>query len=179
MKKPQSYFYVGPKEIAERVETRYEGNRIIQIKDVLKWVKDSKQTIVNEQVIATFVINEQEELVITDRHLEHVVCAGGRNVLSAGEITFSFEEENLSVSEISNQSTGYCPKPTSWGIVEKVLDKIGVEHPKKFTKAYEFRYCENCQTKNLIKEKIYECAVCEADLDVEWNIDKICQMRLR
>lgn len=172
-KKAQSYFYVGAKEIAARVEKQYEGSTITQIKDIQQWIKEFNQSIINEHLIATFIISEQEALVISDRHSEHVMCAGGRPVLSAGEITFSFEKEIIFVSEISNQSTGYCPKPSSWEIVEKVLDKIGIAHPKKFTRAYEFRYCEHCQTKNLIKEEIYECAVCQSDLDIEWNIYKI------
>jgi len=173
MRKKQSYFFVGSKELEARVEEKYEGKKINQIKDIYQWIKESNQRIENENIIATFIVNEQEELVISDRHSEHVMCAGGRNVLSAGEITFNFEKKNIFVSEITNQSTGYCPKTTSWEIVNITLSKIGIEHPKYFTKAYEFRYCENCQTKNLIKEEIYQCAVCNSDLDFEWNIYKI------
>lgn len=173
MNKFQSYFYVGPKEIIERVDKRYEGTKITQIKDILKWVEDFNQTTVDEKLIATFVISENEELLISDRHSEHVMCAGGRNVLSAGEITYSFEKKEIYVSEISNQSTGYCPKPDSWEIVEIVLSKIGLEFPKYFTRAFEFRYCENCETKNLIKEGIYECAVCGFELDLEWNFSEM------
>ena len=177
MKEFQSYFYVGPKEIEARVDKKYEGSKINQIADIQKWMEESNQTITNEIVIATFIVNEQEELVVSDRHLEHLVCAGGRNVLSAGEITFSFDQKEVYVSEISNQSTGYCPKPISWEIVEIVLNNIKIDHPKYFTRAYEFRYCENCQTKNLIKEKIYECAVCSFDLDAEWNFNKMTKYK--
>ncbi len=175
MNPPQSYPYIDPKEITQRVSKKYEGSKIIQIEDLRKWIKNSNQILVNDQLTATFVINEQKELVISDRNSEHVVCAGGRKVLSVGEITFGFEdedEEEIFVAEISNQSTGYCPKPTSWEAVELALEKIGVEHPTFFTKAYEFRYCENCQTINLIKEEIYECAVCGEELALEWNMDK-------
>jgi len=173
MKNIQSYFYVGSEEIAKRVDKRYEGNKIAQISDIQKWIENDNQTIVNENLIATFIINEQKELVISDRHSEHVMCAGGRSVLAAGEITFSFEKEDVFVSEISNQSTGYCPKPASWEIVEFVLNTLVIEHPEYFTAAFEFRYCEHCETTNLIKEEIYECAVCGADLAVEWNFDKM------
>jgi len=169
MKEYQSYFYVGPAEIKTRIHKKYEGNKIKQIKDLQKWIKASNQKITNGELIATFIINEQKELVVSDRHSEHVVCAGGKNVLSAGEITFSFEKKEIYISEITNQSTGYCPKPTSWEIVEIVLNKLNVAYPKYFTSAFEFRRCLNCQTKNLIKEEIYECAVCNADLDIEWN----------
>jgi len=177
MKHIQSYFYVGSEEIAERVDKRYEGAKIRQITDIQKWIEDTDQTITNENITATFIINEEKELVISDRHSEHVMCAGGRNVLSAGEITFSFEQEEVSVNDISNQSTGYCPQSASWEIVEIVLDKIGIEHPQFFTRAFELRYCEQCQTKNLVKEEIYECAVCGADLDLEWNVDKMASVK--
>jgi len=50
---------------------------------------------------------------------------------------------------------------------------LGWYYPKYFTRAFEFRFCENCHTKNLIKEDIYECAVCDSDLDLNWNFDKV------
>lgn len=173
MKNTLSYNYVGSKEIAERVEPKYEGTKITQVREIFDWVKHADQTIVEGKIIATYIISEEEKLVINDRHSEHVMCAGGRKVLSAGEITFSFDKEEVYVSGLSNQSTGYCPKSTSWEIVVWVLDKIGIKHPSQFTQSFEFRYCENCQTKSLIKENIFECAVCESDLDLEWNIDKM------
>ncbi len=173
MEKFQSYFYVGSDEILEKVDEKYEGVKINRIEDIQKWIEASNQIITNENIIATFIINEQKQLVISDRHSEHVVCAGGKNVLSAGEITFNFEQENISVSEISNQSTGYCPKPDSWKIIRIVLNQLKIEHPKYFTRAFEFRLCENCHTKNLIKEDIYKCAVCNSDLDLNWNFGKI------
>lgn len=174
MNSPQSYPFIGSKEIAQRVASKYEGTKIREIDDILQWMEAENQTIMDEQITATFIINEQQELVISDRHSEHVVCAGGRKVLSVGEITFAFgfEGEEIYVSEISNQSTGYCPKPSSWEAVEIALKKIGVRHPAFFTKAYKFRFCENCQTINLIKEETYECAVCEGELELEWNMDK-------
>ncbi len=173
MEKIPSYFYVGSKEIRTRVHKEYEGYKISQIEDIQRWIENTNQAVVNEHLIATFVINEQAELLISDRHSEHVMCAGGQAVLSAGEITFSFEKEKIVVSEISNQSTGYCPKPSSWEIVEIVLNKLEIEHPNAFTSAFEFRYCVVCETKNLVKEEVYECIVCGSDLDLEWNIHKM------
>ena len=173
MKEFQSYYFVGSKEIKSRVEKRFEGKRINRKEDIRNWIKESGQNLRDDEIVATFVIKESEELVISDRHSEHVLCAGGKDVLSAGEITFRVEKGKISVIEITNQSTGYCPKPNSWGIVEIAIARIGIEHPEYFTKAYDFRYCENCETKNLIKEEIYECAVCGSELELEWNIDKI------
>ena len=101
------------------------------------------------------------------------MCAGGKKVLSAGEITFNFEKAIVSVIEISNESTGYCPKPDSWEVIELVFNRLKIAHPKYFTSAFEFRLCEYCLTKNLIKEEVYECAVCGTNLDLNWNFDKM------
>lgn len=172
MKIIPKYAYVGPEEIYKRVEEKYEGTRIRRASDISKWLVESKQERLNGLITLTFVISEQEELLIADRHLEHVVCAGGRDVLSAGEITFSFEEREVCVYAITNQSTGYCPRASSWEVVDKVLNKIEIDHPYNFTNAYEFRYCENCHNRNLIKDELYECILCGAELDLEWNFQK-------
>ncbi|BDA71358.1 hypothetical protein CAL7716_055240 [Calothrix sp. PCC 7716] len=58
----------------------------------------------------TVIIDVDEQLWIADRHSEHVQCARGQRVLSAGEITFTLASSNVLVSEVSNQSTGYCPE---------------------------------------------------------------------
>ena len=172
MKRVPSYFYVGSQAIRKKVDPKYEGHKIKNAEAVKKWINETNQELIHESVIATFIINEQSDLVISDRHSEHVMCAGGRNVLSAGEITFSFENGKIFISEISNQSTGYCPRPASWEIVAIVLDQTDLEYPQSFTKAFEFRYCENCHATNLIKEEIYECVLCGTDLDAEWNFHK-------
>ncbi len=64
--------------------------------------------------IATFIITLNEELLVAPRRSEHVACASGGPVLSAGEITF---DDNLVVIEVTNQSTGFCPEPESWASV--------------------------------------------------------------
>ena len=174
MESAHSYFYVGSPEIRARVDEQYEGQRITAPSDVREWVSKTRQTIIGEELTVTFIISEERQLIISDRHSEHVVCAGGRNVLSAGEMTFCFDRgEELSVSELSNQSTGYCPQPSSWQVVEAVLDQLGIAHPGRFTRAFEFRYCYRCDTRNLIKENIFECAVCGADLPLTWNFDQL------
>lgn len=178
MKYLQIYNYVGSKEIRDRVDERFIGKTIIKIQDIMDWIEESDQIIKHESLIATFIINLNTDLVVADRHSEHVICAGGKKVLSAGEITFNFEKEGIEVSEISNQSTGYCPEPKSWNKVEFALNKIGIKHPGFFTKAYDFRYCENCGNKNLIKENIFECLICEQELDIKWNIYKMYGERI-
>ncbi len=48
--------------------------------------------------VASFVITMNHELALAPRRSEHVACASGGPVLSAGEITF---DEDLTVTEIT------------------------------------------------------------------------------
>jgi hypothetical protein len=114
-------------------------------------------------VVVTFIIDPSGQLWINDRRSEHVLCAGGGDVLSAGEMTFSLRPK-LEVVEVSNQSTGYCPEPDSWPAVENVLTRLGIPHPKDFTLICIFRRCEACHTLNLVKDDWFECAVCQSPL---------------
>jgi hypothetical protein len=75
--------------------------------------------------VATFVIDLNGDLLVADRRSEHVACAGGGPVLSAGEMFFLVEEDRVEVTDVSNQSTGYCPEPSSWPGVAAALDRIG------------------------------------------------------
>ena len=165
----KSYSYVGTREIYSQVHPEKAGYPINTPEDVRQWTESTDQEIHFHQIIATFVITEQGELLINGRHSEHVVCASGNPVLSAGEITFLLQGSELEVSEISNQSTGYCPQPESWTSVERVLDKIGIEHPGHFTQAFDFRKCEQCKHTNLIKDQVFECLICGSKLPEEWN----------
>lgn len=169
----QRYSYVGPQEIIDELDLTLGGYLITTVQDVQKWIKVTSQEIENDQVTATYIINLETQLLINDRRSEHVMCAGGKEVLSAGEITFFIDGNDLYVSEISNQSTGYCPKPESWVSVEKSLQQIGIDHPDYFTNIFEFRYCANCKGKNLIKDQVFECAICGHELPLEWNFDKV------
>ncbi len=67
-------------------------------------------------------------------------------------------------------STGYCPEPESWPAVAAALDKAGIRHPNKFTRAFLFRRCENCKQTNIVKEDNFTCAVCGTELNKEWNL---------
>lgn len=171
--KYQSYSYVGAEKIKEETDLTIGGYKIVEVEDIKEWIQGRPSELANGTITATFVISEEEELIINGRHTEHIMCAKGHNVLSAGEVIFQLEANEISISEISNQSTGYCPKPASWPIVEMVLAKIGIEYPEGFTNAYDFRYCEACKNINLIKDDVYQCLVCNSDLDLEWNFDKM------
>lgn len=166
------YRYVGSSEILDNIPKSSARKCIHSSQDLIQWVEDTKQTQEYDgAIIVTFIIDTNGELWINDRHSEHVLCANGQNVLSAGEMTFSMDD-NVEVIEVTNQSTGYCPEPDSWYAVEGALDKAKIPHPSNFTAAYLFRRCENCGQKNIVKDEWFYCGVCDNSLDKEWNFDK-------
>src|SRR5688500_4384120 len=97
------YRYVGPKEIADRVHSEHSGTPIRSADDLLAWVRATNQHVSGGSVVATFVIGTDGLLRIADRRSEHIACAGGQPVLSAGEMTFSVAN-GVEVVEISKQS---------------------------------------------------------------------------
>jgi hypothetical protein len=147
--------------------------RVQSPNDVLRWIADTRQTRSKDKtVIATFIIDTEQRLWINDRHSEHVVCAAGEDVLSAGEMTFFVDKLQVEVVEVTNQSTGYRPEPESWSIVANALVHIGLPHPEDFTTSFLFRRCDACGTTNIVKEMWFECGVCQAALSREWNYGK-------
>lgn len=166
---PTLYRYIGPPEIAARVNAERLGVPIRSPDDVRAWIKGTAQDIASGSVIATFIVDESGLLRIADRRSEHVACAGGRPVWAAGEITFAVTR-NLEVTEVSNQSTGYCPEPSSFEAVAAALDAAGILRPSNYTFACEFRRCERCDTFCLIKDDSFACAVCGGELPVQYNV---------
>jgi hypothetical protein len=170
----KTYPYVGPPEIAARAAGRCAGTAVTCAAEVQTWLRDSRQAVERGRTVAaTFVVDPQGRLLIADRHDEHVACAGGGHVLSAGEMFFDFgsdgEAGSVRVAEVSNQSTGYCPEPESWPAVGRALDRAGIPHPGGFTAACVFRRCEACGSRNIVKDDWYFCDVCGATLPAEWN----------
>lgn len=165
----KSYAYVGPEELNELVHESDDVRTVKCREDVQQWIKETGQAIGNDnEVIATFVVRKDKRLYISDRHAEHIVCAKGQPVLSAGEITFKVDKA-IGVSAITNQSTGYCPEPQSWKYVAKALKKAKLEYGKGFTIEFIFRKCSKCDSINIVKDDWYVCAVCDEDLDKKWN----------
>jgi hypothetical protein len=117
----------------------------------------------------TFVVDLEGTLRLAPRRSEHVACAGGRPVLSAGEITFEPGPDGPEVTSATNQSTGYCPEPGSWTAVAAALDRIGVPRPGRFTDEFHFRRYSRCEERNIVKDGDFACAICEADLPAAWN----------
>ena len=166
----KQYHYVGPLEIKHVARQPAQRAVIRRAQDIAGWVNDTQQRLsADDTITATFVIDLQEELWIADQHSEHVYCASGQDVLAAGEMTFELANDQVSVTAITNQSTGYCPEPASWTAVQSVLDRLQLPHPGEFTPSFIFRRCIKCGTTNVVKDGWFECAVCQAPLPEEWN----------
>jgi hypothetical protein len=118
----------------------------------------------------TFVVDTDGVLRLAPRRSEHVACAGGGPVLSAGEIGFSREAGRWVVAEISNHSTGYCPDTSSWPAVAEALDRAGLDRPSGFTHEVVFRRCMTCRERNIVRENDFVCVFCESDLPALWNV---------
>jgi DNA-directed RNA polymerase subunit RPC12/RpoP len=161
---PRAYRYVGPPEVLAQVRAETQGRPIATHADLESWLASC-----GDEDPFTFVIDVDGVLRLASRRSEHVVCAGGEEVLAAGEIAFAGDGGGWVVSEVSNQSTGYCPDPDCWPAVADALDRAGVPHPGEFTAPLVFRRCPACAQRNLVKDADYVCAVCGAELPEEWN----------
>ena len=159
------YRYVGPRNIAERVRNAPSGTVVGSVSDILAWVRATHQhPDAAGCVIATFVIDPAGALRVADRHSEHLACAAGGLVQSAGEITWVLDGASVEVEAVSNQSTGFCPEPESWPAGEAALRSVGLTPPTGFNPACIFRCCEHCSSICLIKDDVFACALCEAEL---------------
>ena len=167
----RSYRYIGPADLAQLVRPGFEGRAIRTSTDFSTWVEARRETEFAEPF--TFVIDSRGILRLAPRRSEHVVCAGGGQVLSAGEIGFARRGTRWAVVEVSNQSTGYCPDPLSWSAVASALDRVGLARPNRFTHEVVFRRCPGCRERSVVKDGDFVCVFCGADLPPRWNIDEL------
>ncbi|WP_328794303.1 hypothetical protein [Herbidospora solisilvae] len=165
----RSYRYVGPPELAALIRPGGEGRRIGSTADLDDWADGLVPGELAEPV--TFVVDLDGLLRVASRRSEHVACAGGGRVLSAGEMSFSRESGLWTVAEVSNQSTGYCPDTSSWSAVAEALNRAGLRHPAGFTHAVVFRRCPRCRELNIVRERDFVCVFCGSDLPEVWNVD--------
>jgi hypothetical protein len=121
-------------------------------------------------VPATFILDTDVRLWLAARRSEHVVCARGMPVLTAGEMFIHRDGGEVRVVRVSNQSTGYCPPVDTWDILADVLKRLGIGCPEGFEPACEFRRCVACRGIQIVKDSVYECTVCGAALPVDWNL---------
>ena len=171
------YQYVGSERLRLAVAGCPPGSRIASLQDIEDWIrKTGKEPNAAGLIAATFVADLDGYLRVADRHYEHIACAGGMPVLSAGEIFFGTGDRSIEVVEISNQSTGFCPEPKSWAAVAKAIERIPLPHPGKFTAEFIFRRCPNCAELNIVKNNLFLCAVCDTRLPAIWNCDRVSKL---
>lgn len=161
------YRYAGPADVAGR--SGPAGRPIHVTPDVDGWLAEAAPPDRAEPF--TYAVDPHGTLRVAPRRSEHVACAGGGEVLAAGEITFARNAAGWTVTEVSNQSTGYCPDPSCWPAVAAALDRIGLGHPGAFTAEFLFRRCPDCATLNVVKEGDFACAACDQVLPRSWNVD--------
>lgn len=121
-------------------------------------------------VPGVFIVDLKKKLWVADRYSEQVACARGHDVFAAGEIFFELESQE--VVHVTNQSTGYCPEPSSWDAVAAALKKAKIPHPDGFDPAFEFRRCRQCWNVSIVKDGDFDCLMCGAELPAEWNLDE-------
>jgi hypothetical protein len=166
----QRYRYVGPDDLLASARATGEGAAIAAAADLGRWLASRPPAERDEPF--TFVVGLDGVLRLAPRRSEHVACAGGRDVLAAGEIRFAREGGGASgwaVVGVSNQSTGYCPDPGSWTAVAAAFGRAGLAHPGHFTDALLFRRCPGCGERNVVKDGHFYCALCDAALPAHWN----------
>lgn len=165
----RQYHYVGPEDIsAAAIGT--SGWRITSGDDLEERL--AGLPIQDRRQPQTFIVDTAGTLRLAARRSEHVACAGGGPVLSAGEIAFAGLERGWRVGDVTNQSTGFCPEVSSWSAVAAACERAGLAHPGRFTDAFEFRRCIDCDQINIVKDSDFTCAACGADLPTEWNVTR-------
>ncbi|MFD0592825.1 hypothetical protein ACFQZ4_09935 [Catellatospora coxensis] len=97
------YRYLGPPELLAAVRPGHLGRPLDSAPAVQAWAAQ----VGGEPF--TYVVDAAGRLLAADRRSEHVACAGGRDVLSAGELSLRRTATGWAVAEVSNQSTGYAP----------------------------------------------------------------------
>jgi hypothetical protein len=167
----RQYRYVGPAEIADRVVGGRGGIAVDSIEKLETVLHSMNSPHNGANLTVTFVIDLFCVLRVADRRSEHVICAEGRSVLSAGEMTFACDGKPIIVERVTNQSTGYCPEPESWTVVAAALDRLPLVHPDWFDPACVFRKCPSCSQTNIIKDEWYVCEVCQSPLPKQWNFE--------
>ena len=128
---PRRYIYVGPADVREAASASPPGVVIENPASLTAWFERHVEDMTTEGTItATFVVDADGLLRLARAPLGTRGLSSGGPVLSAGEITFS---KGGDVTEITNQSTGFCPEPESWPSVAAVLYRIPLSHPGRFT----------------------------------------------
>jgi hypothetical protein len=158
----RQYPYVGPAEL--RSLPRTVSVVLAAPADLDRWLAAQRGPEVEEPF--TFVVTLDGVLRLAPRRSEHVTCADGQDVLAAGEMAFVDIGSGWAVGQVSNQSTGYCPDPSSWPAVAAALERAGIGHPGGYTSEIVFRLCGACGERNIVRDGDFTCALCDSALDV-------------
>ena len=166
------YQYVGPAELLR--PERFESPRILLTdrSNVENWLSSLPKNAGNRTTVTFVVLTDG--LWVADRQSEHVACARGGEVYSAGDLTLAFQQRGLPIAvvEATNQSTGYCPEAESWFAVQRALSRAGIRNDLgEFTTKLIFRRCPKCAATNVVKEEWFPCELCNAELPANWNFD--------
>lgn len=164
------YKYVGPSGIRARADFDTPRHLVVDARGILAWATEmAGLTSKDRELTFTYVVLPVARLFLADRRSEHVACARGSAVVTAGEITFERHGSGLILAEISNLSTGYCPEPGSWPVINEALVRAGFPSIRGFTHPFEFRFCAPCAQTCVIKDHAFICPACSGDLPREWN----------
>jgi hypothetical protein len=163
------YPYVGPSELREPGD-QPSGIAITTQAVLAAWLNSRGPDEPADPF--TFTVNASGDLLLAPRRSEHVHCAGGQDVLAAGEITFSRDGRAWRAVAVTNHSTGYCPAPESWPAIAAALDRAGIPHPAGYDPVIVFRRCPSCQVINIVHDEHFACAICDGTLPREWNVGR-------
>ncbi|MER7846438.1 hypothetical protein ABTZ03_21060 [Kitasatospora sp. NPDC096077] len=185
----RAYRYVGPPELWEwAVDLGSPGGQPVRTEgEFADWA--AARTAAELAEPFTFTVDLGGALRLAPRRSEHVACAGGELVLSAGEIGFRRSDGGgggdrdgggggragggWEVGTVGNLSTGYCPDVASWPAVAAALDRLALPHPGSFTDPVVFRRCPGCGRCGIVREGHHVCVFCDADLPERWNVDDV------
>lgn len=151
--------YAGPEEIARRALEQPVGTIVRSASELAQATRTHGGT-------STYVVGFDGLLRVAPRESEHVACAGAPFALTAGELVM---ERGRFVSA-SNLSTGFCPDETSFPALGRALS--GIASPEAFEPTFVLRRCEACGARCVVKEEVFECAECGADLPKAYNFER-------
>ncbi|MEO8707089.1 MAG: hypothetical protein ABI867_44085 [Kofleriaceae bacterium] len=161
----QAFRYVGPAAIRDAVADQPAGHALGSPAARIAWW--NAQGRGDAEQVFTYVVGTDGVLRVASRRSEHVACAGGGDVLAAGEL--GFERDGRTVALVTNQSTGYCPRVDCWPAIAAALDAVDAIRPPVWTAAFEFRRCDTCDERTIVKDDWFECPLCGGELPREWN----------
>jgi len=161
------YQFQGPASARLAAREHATGTAIHTLADLRAWLRAWPAAAAEG---ATLVVTPDGVLRLAPRRTEDVACAAGEAVAAAGEVWLTVEAGPITVAEVTNQSTGYCPEPESWPAVAAALRRIGLGAPDGYSRAFVFRRCGACGQLNVVKDGWLVCAVCDAALPERWNL---------